>query len=107
MNTAELLPYFALVTTLGSGLFAFVQWMDQRQRELRSRRFDQYWKLVDVCTETTIIAKQKVAILQLKSFPEYREETVAFLEDAKGRSGGWTEQNIVQIENVIAFFSQN
>lgn len=54
-----------------SGLFAFVKWLDQRNRELTERRFEQYWKLVEN-SQTGFLAKQKVALLLLKRYPEYR-----------------------------------
>lgn len=108
MQTGE---WVQIITSLGvivSGLFALVRWLDQRKRELAERRFEQYWKLVDVCLETPKLGKQKTALLLLKRFPEYREETIAFLTDAKTRGDPWANQNAVQIDDILQYFaSQN
>ena len=105
MEISEWLPYVTALSIVGSGLFALVKWVDQRNRELAERRFEQYWKLIELGQETPFIGKQKVALLLLKRYAEYQTETIEFLADAKKRGGPWTEQNAVQIEDVLAHFA--
>lgn len=90
------------LSILGGGLFAFFKWRDQRQRELQEKRFERYWKLIDVSQESTFLAKQKVALLLLKRFPEYSEETVQFLLEVKEIESGWVKQNLKQIDAVLS-----
>jgi hypothetical protein len=79
MNTTveAWLPYVTTLSVVVSGLFAFLKWADQRKRELAERRFEQYWKLIDTSNESQYLAKQKVALLLLKHFPEYKAETTS------------------------------
>jgi hypothetical protein len=67
-----------IVIVIG-GLFAFVQWLDQRKRELSERRFEQYWKLLDTSQKDPRIAHQKISLLLLKRYPEFKDETLHFL----------------------------
>jgi hypothetical protein len=41
----------------------------------------------------------------LKRYPEYKTGTIEFLRDAKKRGGPWVNQNVVQIEDVLAYFA--
>ena len=103
MQIGEWLPYVTAISIVGSGLFAFVRWVDQRKRELAEQRFEQYWKLIEYGHETIYLSKQKAAILLLKRYPEYRAETIELLEDAKQRGGPWASQNSSQIEDVLTY----
>jgi len=105
MQSNVWVPYATLVFAIISGLFAFWKWADQRKRELYEQRFEQYWKLIELAQETPLIAKQKVALLLLKRYPEYKTETIEFLSDAKKRGGPWVDQNAIQIEDVLAHFT--
>src|SRR4051794_21970888 len=105
MLFSEWLPYVTTVLTVISGLFAFWKWADQRKRELTERRFEQYWKLIEFSQETVFIGKQKVALLLLKRYPEYKNETIELLSDAKKRGGSWADENAMQIEDVLAYFA--
>jgi hypothetical protein len=105
MPVSDWLPYVTIVSVAASGMFAVVKWADQRKRELIERRFEQYWKLIDVSNESTFLAKQKVAILLLKRYPEYKDETIEFLADSKMLNGPWYNQNARQVQNVLDRFS--
>jgi hypothetical protein len=86
------------------GVFAAFKWIDQRRRELEERRFEQYWKLVDISQETPFLAKQKIALLLLRKFPEFKEETIAFLVDARTVNSPWVAQNKAVIDTVLTYF---
>jgi hypothetical protein len=73
----------AFLVTVVAGLFALIRYMDQRQRELQERRFEQYWRLMDTCQESPKLAKQQIALLLLKRYPEFKDETAAFLSKLK------------------------
>ena len=105
MQIHEWLPYVTAISVVGSGLFALLKWADQRKRELAEQRFEQYWKLIELGQETAYVAKQKVALLLLKRYPEYKTGTIEFLRDAKKRGGPWVDQNVVRIEDVLAYFA--
>jgi hypothetical protein len=94
----------ATLSVLGASIFAFLKWRDQRKRELQEKRFEQYWKLVDISQETVFLAKQRVSILLLRRYPEYQEETLEFLNGTKKDGGPWFSQNQTQIERVIEHF---
>jgi hypothetical protein len=91
---------------LAGGVFAFWKWWDQRNRELSERRFEQYWKLVDVSQESSKLAKQKVALLLMKKFPEFKEETIAFLGSAVILRGTWVDQNTDTIDEVLDYLKR-
>jgi hypothetical protein len=55
--------------------------------------------------ETAYVAEQKVALLLLKRYREYKTETIEFLRDAKKRGAPRVDQNVVQIEDVLAYFA--
>ncbi|MBI5910692.1 MAG: hypothetical protein HY848_12165 [Betaproteobacteria bacterium] len=95
-----------VIITVCGGVFAFIKWNDQRRRELQERRFEQYWKLLNVSQEKKVLAKHKVALLLLKKYPEYGSETIEFLEDAKKVNHPWTEQNRGQVDSVIRFLER-
>jgi hypothetical protein len=101
------LPYATAFSVIASGIFALIKWADQRNRELVERRFEQYWKLVDVSNESQYLAKQKVALLLLKRFPEYKAETVAFLRDSQKLGGPWLQQNVSQVDDVLDYFTKD
>lgn len=101
MTLSEWIQLLTVIGAVASGLFAFVKWRDQRNRELDERRFEQYWKLVDTTVETPFLAKQKVALLLLKRYMEFRNETIAFLSDARASAHPWASQNAAQIDDVL------
>jgi hypothetical protein len=103
---ADVIAVFTPLSVVVGGLVAIFQWRDQRKRELEEKRFEQYWKLVDVSQETTFIAKQRVALLLLKRYPEYADETANFLMGAKAQNGGWVTQNLIQIDEVLRYFGR-
>jgi len=84
-----LVPYLPAVATVAAGLFAFAKWLDQRRREAMDRRFEQYWKLIQTSQGSQYLAEQKVALLLLKRFPEFKVETITFLLDARERGSPW------------------
>ena len=94
-----------IVVIIG-GLFAFVQWLDQRRNELREKRFEQYWKLLDTSQNDIHLAHQKVSLLLLKRYSEFKNETLHFLKDAKSRNDAWTQNNINEIDAVIIHLEQ-
>jgi hypothetical protein len=79
---------------IAAGLFALIRYIDQRQLELRERRFEQYWKLLDTCLDSPVLGKQQIALLLLKRYSEYGNETAEFLNNSKRRDDPWTQQNI-------------
>ena len=105
----DALPTYApAIAAIAAGIFAFVQWLDQRKRELSEKRFEQYWKLIETSQSSTFIAHQKVALLLLKRYPEFRNETIHFLKDANGRgeSDGWVRTNASEIKSVMDHLSK-
>ena len=103
----ELNDWLALVTPISivcGGLFAFLKWRDQRKHELEEKRFAQYWMLVDASQDGKFAAKQKIAILLLKQFPEYSKETVSFLSEALKDKEGWAHSYRGQIEDVLKYY---
>lgn len=92
-----------IVVIIG-GLFAFVQWLDQRKRELSERRFEQYWKLLDTSQKDPHVAHQKISLLLLKRYPEFKDETLHFLMYAKSRNDPWAQSNIEEINTVLRHF---
>src|SRR5450631_3072567 len=74
-----LIRYGAGIVVIVGGLFAFIQWIDQRNRELSDRRFEQYWKLLDTSQSDPHLAHQKISLLLLKRYPEFKDETLHFL----------------------------
>src|SRR5271155_3165722 len=104
MDFPEFVSICAILIPVVPGWFAFVKWRDQRQRELEERRFEQYWKLVDVSQESPHLAKQMVALLLLKRYPEFKNETTEFLTDARARGDAWFSQNKTVIEGIISCF---
>ncbi len=104
MNFEFWVPYVTALSIAGSGIFGVVKWADQRKRELDEKRFEQYWKLIQSSQESEYLAEQKVALMLLKRFPEYRNETVTFLKDAKERAGYWFEQNSQQVNHILEYF---
>ncbi len=104
----DLSGWITVITPLSvviGGLFALFKWIDQRKRETQDKRFEQYWKLVDISQETQFVAKQKVALLLLKRFPEYSDETVEFLPATKEIGGSWSTQNAKEIDSVLKHFA--
>ena len=99
LNLAATLIIPNLVVVIG-GIFAFWKWWDQQNRA-SERRFEQYWKLVDVGQKSPSLAKQKVALLLMKRFPEFSAETIAFLETAAILRGAWVDQNTDTIDEVL------
>lgn len=101
--------WLATLVVLASGVFALYKFWDQRNRELQQRRFEQYWKLIDASQESPYLAKQKIALLLLKKYPEFKAETVAFLRDLQARGGGipegWVAQNASTIDEVLEYFA--
>lgn len=81
-----------------------MKWIDQRKRELEQIEFEQYWKLINVSQESTFIVMQNVSLLLLRRFPDYKHETVAFLNSRKSAGGNWVENNRLQIEEVLRHF---
>jgi hypothetical protein len=96
----------APLSILCGGLFAFFKWRDQRRRELEEKRFEQYWKLVDASQDGKYAAKQRIALLLLKQFPEYSNETVSFLNEANQHKDGWAKNYQNQIEEVLNHFER-
>jgi hypothetical protein len=94
----------SLLIAVGGGLWALWKYMDQRQRELREQRFEQYWKLIETCLDSPKVHKQLIALRLLQRYPEFRDETLAFLSDAKRRSDDWAKQNISTIDHVLNHF---
>ena len=104
-------PLLAIIATLVAplatvvgGVFAFLRWLDQRNRELEERRFERYWKLFEVTQESPHTAKQRVALLLMKKFPEYKEATSAFLVAAKREGSPWLKQNAETVDEVLSCF---
>jgi hypothetical protein len=95
----------AAVALAGGGVGLF-KYLDQRQRELQEQRFEQYWRLIDTCEESPRLGKQKIALLLLKRYPEYKTETVEYLSAAKRRNDPWTQQNISTIEHLLKLLGQ-
>jgi hypothetical protein len=93
------------LSLLCGGLFAFIKWRDQRQRELQEKRFAQYWMLVDASQDGKFSAKQRIALLLLKQFPEYSKETVSFLNEAT-HEGGWATMYQKQIKEVVDYLER-
>jgi hypothetical protein len=93
------------LAAIAAGLIALIKYLDQRQRELREQRFEQYWRLIDTCVESPMLAKQQIALLLLKRYPEYQNETIEFLTQSKLRSGPWTQQNLSTIDHLLNHFS--
>jgi hypothetical protein len=105
----SLTDWLGLVTPLSilcGGLFAFFKWRDQRLRELEEKRFDQYWMLVDASQDGKYAAKQRIALLLLKKFPEYSDETVSFLSEAKKQPSGWAQGYQNEIDAVVEYFER-
>ena len=106
---SDFLTYFTQIASslalLGGGLFALVRWADQRKRELEERRFEQYWKLIEISQESIHIAKQNVAIMLLCRYPEYKYQTVNFLNEIKKKDHPWLANNQLQVESVLRHFS--
>ncbi len=99
-----LIEWIPIITLIGGGGFAFWKFWDQRRRELQEQRFEQYWKLIDVSQESAFLAKQKVALLLLRRYPEYRSETNEFLKEASTPDSVWAQNNKRQIEAVLKHF---
>ncbi len=57
---------------------------------------------MDVSQVSPHVAKQRIALLLLKKFPEFKEETIAFLTAAKKQNGPWLQQNTETIDEVLA-----
>lgn len=51
--------------------------------------------------------KQLIALLLLKRYPEFKDETIAFLNDAMSRKDDWTKQNISTIRLVLDHFGHH
>ena len=82
MNDAgTIFGWVQLIALVAGGGFALFKWRDQ----LRERRYEQYWKLITNSQQSTFIAEQKIALLLLKRYPEFRFETIEFLKDANSR----------------------
>jgi hypothetical protein len=96
----------AAIVTIVAVLFALFKYMDQQQRELRERRFEQYWKLIDTCQDSPNLAKQQLALLLLKRYPEFKDETAAFLNKLKLMNVPWAQQNVQTIDDVLNHFAQ-
>jgi len=47
------------------------------------------------------VAKQKIALLLLKRFPEFKVETTAYFATAKQYGGPWLQQNAETIDEVL------
>jgi hypothetical protein len=101
MPTSDIASYVAFIVAIGSGIFAVVKWADQRKRELEGRRFEQYWKLIDVAQESQKLAKQQIALLLLKRFPDFKAETAAFLAGTEKLNDPWFRQNANTIKEVL------
>ena len=93
-----------ILIAVGAGIFAVIQWKDQRTRELQEQRFEQYWKLIDTSQETPFLAKQTIALLLLKRYPDFKKETVAYLTSAN-KDHGWFKQNTETIGEVFHYFN--
>ena len=62
-----------ILIAVGAGIFAVIQWKDQRTRELQEQRFEQYWKLIDTSQETPFLAKQTIASTSVKEISRLQE----------------------------------
>jgi hypothetical protein len=60
--------------------------------------------LIDTAQENPKLAKQKIALLLLKRYPDFKAETVAFLTTVD-KDHGWTQQNAETIDEVLRSFS--
>jgi hypothetical protein len=69
-------------------------------------RFEQYWKLIDTCEDSPKIGKQTIALLRLKNFSDYKDETVEYLSACVARNDPWTIQNINTIQQMLGHFGQ-
>lgn len=99
--------FIGFVIAVAAGLFGLIKYLDQRQRELEQRKFEQYWKLIDIFQGSPFVAKQQIALLLLKRCPNFKSETVAFLSESKRRNDDWTKQNIQTIDQVLNHFGQS
>src|SRR5262249_32968726 len=101
-----LVQNITFLAAVAAGLFALIKYLDQRQRELQERRFEQYWRLIDTCQESSFVVKQQIALLLLKRYPEYVNETVEFLTNSKRANHAWAQQNMSTIDDLLGYFSQ-
>ena len=104
MTLNDWLTLITPLSVLCGGLFALFKWRDQRRHELEEKRFAQYWMLVDASQDGKFAAKQRIALLLLKQFPEYSKETVSFLSEAMKHEDGWAQSYRSQIEDVLKYF---
>lgn len=95
---------WSLLITGLAGCFAFWKYIDQRKRELQSKRYDQYWSLINTSQRSTFIAEQQISLLLLKKYPEYKDETIAYLSKSLESRDTWTAQNADTIRVVLNHF---
>jgi hypothetical protein len=69
------------LAAIGAGFFAFIKWLDARNRELKERRYKTYMELVGVISgkrpdaTTSNFTEQIAAVWFLLEYKEYRDIT--------------------------------
>ena len=93
-----------------TGLFAFVKWIDSRNRNLKEKRYETYMKLVGVISGKRIdsttpnITEQIAATWFLLEYKEYYDMTLRIFSDSDLRNMGnepWIKHVLPHIEKLI------
>jgi hypothetical protein len=86
----KMIPFVGLLAFI----FSILKYFDQRKRELREKRFEQYHKLFNIAAGRTIEGQtvtdvhQAQAIYQLREFPEFKEYSLPILKYWQNKSQG-------------------
>lgn len=100
-----------LIIAIFSGLFAFIKWIDSRNRELKNERYKKYMQLIREISgsketegASICITEQIASSWMLLEYKEYHKITLKILdnEDLKKMSNDrWQKFVLPQIKKVI------
>ena len=101
---------FSTIAILGAGFFAFIKWIDNRNRELKEKRYSKYMALISIISgkredgTTPNLTEQIAATWFLLEYPEYKKTTKKIFENSDLKNmanGAWVEHVLPQIEFML------
>lgn len=100
----------ALLTVVFTGLFAFIKWIDSRDRELKEKRYQIYMNLISTVSgkrpdsTTPNLTEQIAAVWFLVEYKEYYTTTIRIFSDSdleKMANEPWVEHVLPHIKKLL------
>ncbi|MBA4227491.1 MAG: hypothetical protein C0456_12745 [Hyphomonas sp.] len=108
----ELIKVLPLLATILAGFFAFMKWLDVRQREIADKEFERVSRLVMIITgqypdgSKARTVDQILAVWMLKEYPRYHDAIRRALQ--RDWDPSWVSENFVRqiVPEINAMLSQ-